>query len=152
MAIEFYHISETDFDMIDQIVELEKRMSKNGSGLTAFEVNAYVRYGRVYAAVEYDEVVGCSYFMKDFDNPGKVYLFGLIVDPKEAGKKLGQNLLMSAFADLKDSSLRMAEVAVHPSNRGAIKVYRDELGFNIINDTDQTIEGAPEYMIMRRIL
>ena len=47
MAIEFFHISETDLDMIDQIVELEKRLSRNNSGLTAFEVNAYVRYGRV---------------------------------------------------------------------------------------------------------
>ena len=151
MDIEFFHISETDLDMIDQIVELEKRLSRNNSGLTAFVVNAYVRYGRVYSAVDYDEVVGCAYFMKDFDNPGKVYLFGLLVDPKESGRKLGQNLLMSAFADLKDSGLRMAEVMVHPSNKGAIRVYRDELGFNLMNNSEDADE-ADEYLIMRRML
>lgn len=42
-----------------------------GTGLNYFEAHSFIRYGRVYAAVEYDEVLGCAYFLRDFNNPGK---------------------------------------------------------------------------------
>ena len=130
MAIEYFHISETDHDMLEQITELEQEVhSKRGEALNYFEAHSFVRYGRVYAALEYDEVLGCAYFVRDFNNPAKCYLYEIIVKPTESGKHIGESLLLSAFADLKESNLRMIEVCIHPSNYKALNIYRESLSF-----------------------
>ena len=53
MAIEYFHISESDHDMLEQIMELEQEVHPaRGTGLNYFEAHSFIRYGRVYAAVE----------------------------------------------------------------------------------------------------
>ena len=104
MAIEYFHIHESDQDMLEQIVALEQEVHRTRSnGLNAFEVFSLIRYQRVYAAVEYDEVLGCVCFMRDFSNDARAFLYSIIVNPSEAGTKLSESLLLTAFADLKQS-------------------------------------------------
>ncbi len=153
MAIEYFHIHESDYDMLDQLVALEQEVhGARGTDLNIFEVHSYIRYGRVYAAVEYDEVLGCAYFIRDFDNPNRVFLYGILVKPAESGKRLGETLLMSAFADLKESNLRMVEVTVHPSNYKALRVYREELDFHVINVSDDAQMEDEDFLILRKTL
>ena len=153
MAIEYFHISESDHDMLEQIMDLEQEIhQERGSGLNYFETHAFVRYGRVYAAVEYDEILGCAHFLRDFNNPGKCFLYEIIVRPSEAGKHIGESLLLSAFADLKDSGLRMVEVCVHPSNYKALKIYREALGFTVINTQDENTYDDVDFLILRKAL
>ena len=104
--------------------------------------------------MEYDELLAAAYFIKDFDNPNRVFLYSIIVDPKESGKHIGESLLMSAFSDLKESNLRMVEVTVHPSNYKALRIYKDELGFNIINAGDDANidDGDEDFLILRKSL
>ena len=151
MAVEYFHIRESDYDLLDQLVELEQEVHTKG-GLSLFEIHSFIRYGRVYAAVEYDEILGCVYFMRDFDNPGKAFLYGIIVKPQESGKKLGETLLLSAFSDLKDSGIRMVEGTVHPQKHKAIKVYRDNLDFHIINLGDDEDPGEEDFLQLRKTL
>ena len=132
-------------------LEVYKRQHQRG-GLSVFEIHSFIRYGRVYAAVEYDEILGCVYFMRDFDNPGKAFLYGILVKPSESGKKLGESLLLSAFSDLKDSGIRMVEVTVHPSNHKAIKIYRDMLEFHIINLKDDEDPEDEDFLQLRKTL
>lgn len=152
MAIEYFHIHESDYDMLEQLVSLEQEVHGSKGALNFFEVHSYIRYGRVYAAVEYDEVLGCAYFMRDFDNPNRVYLYGILIKPSESGKHLGESLLLSAFTDLKESNLRMVEVCVHPSNYKALRVYREELGFHVINAADDSSFDDVEFLILRKTL
>ena len=151
MAVEYFHIRESDYDLLDQLVELEEDVHQRG-GLSVFEIHSFIRYGRVYAAVEYDEILGCVYFMRDFDNPGKAFLYGILVKPSESGKKLGESLFSSAFSDLKDSGIRMVEVTVHPSNHKAIKIYRDMLEFHIINLKDDEDPEDEDFLQLRKTL
>ena len=152
MAIEYFHISETDHDMLEQITELEQEVhSKRGEALNYFEAHSFVRYGRVYAALEYDEVLGCAYFVRDFNNPAKCYLYEIIVKPTESGKHIGESLL-SAFADLKESNLRMIEVCIHPSNYKALNIYRESLGFNVINAQDDSQFSDLDFLVLRKTL
>ena len=151
MAVEYFHIRESDYDLLDQLVELEEDVHQRG-GLSVFEIHSFIRYGRVYAAVEYDEILGCVYFMRDFDNPGKAFLYGILVKPSESGKKLGESLLLSAFSDLKDSGIRMVEVTVHPSNHKANKIYRDMLEFHIINLKDDEDPEDEDFLQLRKTL
>lgn len=153
MAIEYFHVRESDYDLLDQLVSLEQEVhGSRGAGLNLFEVHSFVRYGRVYAAVEYDEVLGCAYFLRDFDNPGKVFLYGILIKPSESGKQLGESLLASAFADLKESNLRLAEVTVHPSNYKAIRVYRELLDFHVINVSDDMELADADFLLLRKTL
>lgn len=149
MAIEYFHINENDIDMLEQLTELEK---KTKAGMNLFNVHAYIRYGRVYAAVEYDEALAAVYFMRDFDNVNRAYLHGVIVSPEETGEHLGQSLLLSAFQDLKDAGLRLVEVTVHPANQKAIRVYREELGFHIINAAGEDEIETEDILILRKTL
>lgn len=152
MAIEYYHVLESDYDIIEQIVALEQEVHGSRGSLNLFEVQAHARYGRIYAAIEYDEVLGCAYFIRDFENPHRVFLYGVLIRPSESGKHLGEALLLSAFVDLKDTNLRMAEVIVHPSNFKALRIYREELGFNVINASDDVNMTDEEYLILRKTL
>ena len=98
MAIEYFHIHESDQDMLEQIVALEQEVHRTRSnGLNAFEFFSLIRYQRVYAAVEYDEVLGCVCFMRDFSNDARAFLYSIIVNPSEAGTKLSESLLLTAF-------------------------------------------------------
>lgn len=153
MAVEYYHLRESDYDMLDQMVDLEQEVhGSRGAGLNLFEVHSYIRYGRVYAAVEYDEILGCAYFLRDFDNPNRVFLYSIVIRPSESGKNLGESLLLSAFADLKESNLRMVEVTVHPSNYKALRVYREALGFHVINAQDDANLDSEDFLILRKTL
>lgn len=153
MAIEYFHIHESDQDMLEQIVALEQEVHRTRSnGLNAFEVFSLIRYQRVYAAVEYDEVLGCVCFMRDFSNDVRAFLYSIIVNPSEAGTKLSESLLLTAFADLKQSGLRMVEVAVASGNHKALKLYRDELDFHVINVSEDESEEDEEFLILRKTL
>ncbi len=153
MAIEYFQINESDYEMLTQIVQLEQQVhADRGAGLNYFEAHAFIRYGRVYAAVEYDEILGCAYFIKDFSNPNRVFLYSVVVKPSEVGKRLGESLLLSAFADLKEANLRMVEVTVHPSNHKALRVYREELGFNVINAQNESEYTDVEFLVLRKML
>ncbi len=153
MAIEYFHINESDYDMLDQIVNLEQEIhAARGGGLNYFEAHSFIRYGRVYAAVEYDEVLGSVYFLKDFSNPNRAYLYSIMIKPSESGKRLGESLLLSAFADLKEAGIRMVEATVHPSNYKALRVYKEELDFNVINAQDERDYAELEFLVLRKML
>ena len=153
MSLEFFHIRENDYDMLEQLVELEQELhGSRGAGLNIFEVSSFIRFGRVYVAVEYDEVLSCVYFMRDFENPNKVFLYGIAVKPTESGKNVGVALLTNAFADLKESGFRMAEVLVDPSNYKALKVYREQLHFNVINVPDDESFDSEDLLVLRKTL
>ena len=95
MAIEYFCISDSDTDMLEQIVQLERQVngSKNAN-LGYFEAQSLIRYGRVYAALEYDEVLGAAYFLRDFDNPGRAFLYST---PEYAILKLPFQILQAAL-------------------------------------------------------
>ena len=58
MAIEYFCISDSDTDMLEQIAQLEREVNASrGAGLSYFETQSFIRYGRVYAALEYDDSV-----------------------------------------------------------------------------------------------
>ncbi len=151
MAVEFFHIRESDYDLLYQLVDIEQELHP-GTGMSLFEIHSYIRYGRVYAAVDYDEILGSVYFLRDFENPGKAFLYGVMVRPEHRGKRLGESLLLSAFSDLKEAGIRMVEVSVSPKNAKALKVYRDSMGFNIINLPDDADIEDEDILVLRKTL
>ncbi len=152
MAIEYFHIRDNDYDLLDQLIEIEDNSGERGSGLNAFELYSLIRYGRVYAAMEYDEILGYVMFQRDFDNPSKVFLHSVYIAPKERGGALAETLLLSAFDDLADDGVRMVEVLSSPSNKKALDMYCMTLDFKIINIPDGGSIYDEDFLIMRKVL
>ena len=63
MAIEYFHIKERDFDLVEQLIQIENSSYDSGA-LDVFDLIAMLRHARVYVAVEYDEILGAVYFMR----------------------------------------------------------------------------------------
>ena len=67
MAIEYFHIKERDFDLVEQLVQMESIAFDENGALDVFELIAMLRHARVYVAVENDQIIGAVYFMNPLD-------------------------------------------------------------------------------------
>ncbi len=151
MAIEYFQIKERDFDLVEQLIQMEAS-AYEGEALDIFELIAMLRHARVYVAVEYDEVLGSVYFMRNFDNPEKAFLHSVnIVDP-QATPNLATSLLNIAFADMKTFGIKFAEVNVDPSNYRALKIYREQLGFVASDSMQSDLLDGEEILMLQKEL
>jgi len=151
MAIEYFQIKERDFDLVEQLVKIEAEAYEDGA-LDTFELIAMLRHARVYIAVEYDEVLGSVYFMRNFDDPDKTFLHSVsIVDPQST-PGLASSLLNIAFADMKSFGIQLVEVNVDPSNYRALKIYREQLGFIPSESMQNEVLGSEEILVLQKEL
>lgn len=151
MAIEYFHIKERDFDLVEQLVQMELNTFE-GEALDVFELIAFLRHARVYVAVEYDEILGAVYFLRNFDNIDKVFLHSVNVVDTQATPNLGVSLLNIAFADMKTFGIKIAEVNVDPANYRALKIYREQLGFVASDSMQNEILNGEEILILQKEL
>lgn len=151
MAIEYFHIKERDFDLVQQLVKMESDAFV-GEALDVFELIALLRHARVYVAVEYDEILGAVYFMRNFDNIDKVFLHSINVVDAQATPNLGVSLLNIAFADMKSFDIKTVEVNVNPTNYRALKIYREQLGFIASDSMQNDILDGDEILILQKEL
>lgn len=151
MALEFFQIKERDTDLIEQIVKIEEEKFQ-GDALEVFDLIAMLRHARVYVAVDYDEVLGYVYFMRNFDEPDKAFLYTInIADPK-ANPNLGAKLLSISMADMKAFGIKTVEVNVDPKNYHALKIYREQLEFFAGDSLQLDLLGDEEILILQKEL
>lgn len=151
MAIEYFQIKERDFDLVEQLLKIDAAAYADGA-LEIFDLVALLRHGRVYVAVEYDEVLGSVYFLRNFDDPDCAFLYSInIVDP-EATPNLATSLLNIAFADMKSFGIKSVEVNVDPTNYRALKIYRESLGFVASESMQSDLLGGDEILMLQKDL
>lgn len=151
MAIEFFHIRENDDQLVEQLIDLEAT-SFGDKGLQSWEILLLIRYARVYVAAEYDELLGYVYFIKCFDDPSKAVLQTVSIKPSESGRNVGVSLIISALSDLRESGIHRAEVCVDPTNYKALKIYREQLGFSVVESTKFEPDPDSEMLILQKNL
>ena len=151
MALEFFQIKERDTDLIEQIVKIEEDTFQ-GDALDIFELIAMLRHARVYVAVDYDEVLGYVYFMRNFDEPDRAFLYTInIADPK-ANPNLAAKLLNISMSDMKAFGIKSVEVNVDPKNYRALKIYREQLDFFAGDSMQLDLLGDEEILILQKEL
>lgn len=151
MALEFFQIKERDTDLIEQLVKIEQD-TYQGEALDIFELIAMLRHARVYVAVDYDEVLGYVYFMRNFDEPDRAFLHSInIVDPK-ANPNLAAKLLNISMTDMKAFGIKSVEVNVDPKNYRALKIYREQLDFFAGDSMQFDLLGDEEILILQKEL
>ena len=151
MAIEYFQIKERDFDLVEQLVQMEADVYGE-EALDIFELIAMLRHARVYVAVEYDEVLGSVYFMRNFDDPEKAFLHSINIVDAQATPNLATALLNIAFADMKVAGIAFVEVNVDPSNYRALKIYREQLGFLASDSMQGGMLGGEEILMLQKEL
>ena len=151
MAIEYFQIKEKDFDLVEQVLDIEGDTYED-SGLDIFDLIAMLRHGRVYVAVEKENVIGVVYFMRSFDDTGKAFLQSInIVDPGEY-PNLAKSLLEVTFADMQSFGIKTVEVSCDPSNFRALKIYREELGFVASDSLQSDLLDGEELLMLQKDL
>jgi len=152
LAIEYFHIKERDFDLVEQLVQMESASFDENGALDVFELIALLRHARVYVAVEDDRIIGSVYFMRNFDNPDKVFLHSINVTNPEMTPNLGVSLLNIAFTDMQTFGIKVVEVNVDPANYKALKVYREQLGFVACDSMQSEILNGEEILMLQKEL
>ncbi len=152
MAIEYFHIKERDFDLVEQLVQMESTAFEGSGALDVFELIAMLRHARVYVAVEDDQIKGAVYFMRNFDNPDKVFLHSINIANPEETPNLGVSLLNIAFTDMQAFGIKVVEVNVDPANFRALKVYREQLGFVACDSIQSDVLSGEEILILQKEL
>lgn len=151
MAIEYFQIKERDYDLVEQLLKIEADTYAD-SGLAIFDLVAMLRHGRVYVAVEYDEVLGSAYFMRNFEDVDCAYLYSINIVNPQATPNLATSLLNIAFADMKAFGIKSVEVNVDPTNYRALKVYREQLGFVASDSMQNDLLGGDEILMLQKEL
>ncbi len=151
MAVEYFHIKERDFDLVEQLISLESAEYDDG-GLDTFDLIAMLRHGRVYVAVEFDEILGSVSFMRSFEDNARAFLHNINIIDAQAHPNLAVSLIKIAFSDMKASGLVSVEVNVDPSNYRALKIYREQLGFEPAEEIAGEDLNGEEILILRKEL
>ena len=129
--MEIRNISEKDSAYLEQIIELEKEVFGENGAIDYWNLKPIVKYGKVYAVVEKNEILACAELMKSWDS-NEVYLYGLAVKKAHFGKGLGRLLLNEILGILLKEGIKKIKLTVAEENFIAKKLY-ENCGFKKIN-------------------
>lgn len=123
-------INENDKNYIEQIIELEKEVFGINGAIDLWNLKPYIKYGKVYALTERNQVLACSEIVKDWQGKN-VYLYGFAVKKNETGRGLGKYFLEKIIEIFRKENIVKIELTVSPENDIAIKLY-EKFGFKKI--------------------
>jgi len=152
MTISFKSLEHTTENRLQQIMEIEKKAFGKGA-LSEYVIVPMMRYGKVYAAVdEDDDPIACAYFMRDINDIGTAYLMSIAVLPLFRGKNVGTELLKYAFTHLKRFGITHIRLTVDPANFNALSVYREKLGFTVVENSKDEYGQGEDRLVMQKQL
>jgi len=152
MTLTFTVLEKPDVNILADILEIEREAFGDGA-LNEYVVVPLMRYGKIYAAVDEEgTAVACAYFMADINNPDNAYLMSVAVLPDFRGQNVGTALLEYALDGLKEYGISKVTLTVDPSNFTALSVYREKLGFTVIDSVrDEYGEGEDRLVMAKEI-
>ena len=152
MTLTFTVLEKPDVNIVGNILDIEQEAFGDGA-LNEYVVVPLLRYGKVYAAVDEEgTVVACAYFMVDMNNPDNAYLMSVAVLPDFRGQNVGTALLAYALDGLKEYGISKVTLTVDPANFTALSVYREKLGFTVVDSAkDEYGEGEDRLVMAKEI-
>ena len=152
MTLTFTVLEKPDVNIVGSILDIEQEAFGDGA-LNEYVVVPLLRYGKVYAAVDEEGTpVACAYFMADMNNPENAYLMSVAVLPDFKGQNVGTALLEYALDGLKEFGITKVTLTVDPANFAALSVYREKLGFTVVDSAkDEYGEGEDRLIMAKEI-
>ena len=152
MTITFKAVDKPNAQLIANILDIEQEAFGDGA-LTEYVVVPMVRYGKVYVAVdEQQTAVASAYFMRDMADISAAYLMSVAVLPVFRGQYVGTALLNYAFSNMKRYGITRVLLTVDPANFNALSVYREKLGFTVMDSSKDEYGPGEDRLIMSKEL
>ncbi len=152
MTITFNVLEKPDPNLIVNILEIEQEAFGDGA-LNEYVIVPILRYGKVYAATDEDgDAIACAYFMRDMNNIDTAYLMSVAVLPDFRGQNVGTALLEYALSHIKQYGILKVRLTVDPANFTALSVYREKLGFTVIDSSRDEYGAGEDRLIMGKDL
>lgn len=123
----------------DYDLKILKRMVNFGLGIFGelgmdeWGLVPQIRQGNVYLLKESDKkkIIGLAIFMRNWEDIDKCYLYDFAIAEDYQGQGLGYHFLITVAKSIKRQGFKFMELTVDSKNKGAIKLYRDKIGFVI---------------------
>lgn len=143
-------VSIRDKNLMDGIVEMEKSTFGRFGGVDLWILKPIVKFGRVFAVVEKEEVIGAAEFMVAFDRP-EAFLYGFSVKEEYRERGIGTNLLVHCENYFKEYGIEYISLTVDPKNEKAINLYKN-LDYYIESlELDEYEPGIDRYIMKKRL-
>ena len=152
MTITFKAVEKPNPQIITRILYIEKQDFGDGA-LDDYVIIPLMRHGKIYTAVDEEDVaIASAYFLRDMYNTQLAYILSVAVLPEYKGYDIGIALLDYALSDIKELGVKKIQLTVDPANFDALSIYREKLGFLVVeNDADEYGTGD-ERLVMAREL
>lgn len=117
-------------------------------GMDEWGLVPQIRHGNVYILKEKEkpQVIGLAILMRDWDENKKVYLFDFAIKEEFQGHRLGYEFLKVIAENLVEQGYEILSLTVDTENESAIYLYKDLIGFKIIElNENEYGEGEHRY-------
>jgi len=117
-------------------------------GMDEWGLVPQIRHGNVYVLKEKEkpQVIGLAILMRDWDEDSKVYLFDFAIKEELQGYGFGYEFLKAIAENLVEQGYEKLSLTVDVENKPAIKLYKDKIGFKIIEFHENEYgEGEDRY-------
>ncbi|MFQ5575261.1 MAG: GNAT family N-acetyltransferase [Terriglobia bacterium] len=119
---ELVRVSEMPPALMRQLVEHEKD-SFGASGLNEWALPVFARHGRVFIYRDGDLILGTAQALRDWDDPGLVFIVGLSIAPRHRGRGLSKSFLEALLGRLRQDGARTVRLTVASDNAAAVGLY-----------------------------
>lgn len=152
MTITFKAVEKPNQGILDRVLYIEEQDFGDGA-LDDFMIIPLMRHGRIYIAVDEEgTAIASTYFLRDMYDTGLAYLFSVAVLPEFKGYDIGIALLDYALSDLKEFGIKKVQLTIDPANFGALSIYRERLGFLVVeNDADEYGTGDDKLVMAKEL-
>lgn len=144
-------VKNTNKKIIDELVNLEKEAFGIG-GMNEWHLVPLIRHGKVFLLMtENDEILGAIQYLKDWED-NKAYAYGIAIFKEKQNRGLGTFLFKESLDFLKKEGINKVELTVDPMNERAIKIYKEKLGFEVLEYRKNEYGENENRLVMELIL
>jgi len=129
-----YRVEDFNLPFLEKLVKFEQEQFSD-AGMDEWGIVPQIRHGRIYVLKTEDDpkIYGIAIFMRDWENPAKCYLYDYGITSKFRGKGLGTKFLRQLVKIMAGNGFEKMSLTVDIKNTPAVKVYKEKLGFRIID-------------------
>lgn len=147
--LKVYLVQDYNSNLLKRMVNFGLRIFGD-LGMDEWGLVPQIRHGNVYMLREENnkKIIGLAILMRDWEDTDKCYLFDYAISPDFHGQGLGFHFLKAVIDNVKEQGFSKMGLTVDVENKAAIRLYKDKIGFDIIDmNEDEYGEGHHRYIM-----
>ncbi len=147
--LSIYIVQDYNLKLLKSIVDFSLDIFGD-AGMDEWGIVPQIRQGNVFILKEENnrKVVGLAILMRGWEDPDQAYLFDFAIAEEYHGRGLGFHFLKGIIENLISQDFKRMGLTVDVDNIGAIKLYEEKLGFELITrEDDEYGKGHHRYIM-----